>query len=130
MTDQDLRKLNRKELLELLIASEKENTRLREHIQRQAAELAKKELTIQNAGTMAEAAIALNGVFEACDKAAAQYLENIKRRSEQIDAVHDRIVGEAEDKAISIVAGAEDFKQKMIREADEYWEIVKSQTKP
>ena len=37
------------------------------------------------AGSMAEAAMQLNGVFEAADKAARQYLENVYRSEQKGD---------------------------------------------
>ena len=42
---------------------------------------------MKDAGSIAEAALALNSVFEDADKAAAQYLENIKRCSEQQQSI-------------------------------------------
>ena len=41
--------------------------------------LADRTLLVSQAGTIAEAALALNGVFEAADRAAADYVENIRR---------------------------------------------------
>ena len=64
--------------------------------------------------------MALNGVFESAEKAAAQYLENIKRCSEQQESIYNRIVSEAEQKAKSILDNAEMEKQKRIQAADNY----------
>ena len=51
--------------------------------QKQAEEaLASRQLRMQTAGTMAEAALLLNGIFDAADRAARQYLENIRLRAE------------------------------------------------
>lgn len=121
MADRDLRKMNRKELLELLIVSEKENEQLKERLQQQEAQLRNRDFQIKNSGSMAEAALALSGVFENADKAATQYLENIKRCSEQQQSIYDRIVTEAERKAKAILDNAESEKQKRIKEADAYW---------
>lgn len=121
MADRDLRKMNRKELLELLIASEKENDQLKERLQQQAVQLRNRDLQIKNAGSIAEAALVLNGVFESTEKAAAQYLENIKRCSEQQQSIYDKIVSEAEQKAKTILDNAEKEKQQKIKAADEYW---------
>lgn len=121
MADRDLRKMNRKELLELLIASEKENDQLKEQLQQQTVQLQNRELQIKNAGSIAEAALVLNGVFESTEKAAAQYLENIKHCSEQQQSIYNRIVSEAEQKAKTILDNAEKEKQQKIKAADEYW---------
>ena len=79
---------------------------------------------LKNAGSIAEAALALNGVFESADKAAAQYLENIKRCSEQQQSIYNSIVSEAEQKAKTIIDDAEREKRKRIKEADEYWKSL------
>lgn len=128
MTDRDLRKMNRKELLELLIASEKENDQLKEQLQQQTVQLQNRELQIKNAGSIAEAALVLNGVFESADRAAAQYLENIKRCSEQQQSIYDRIVSEAEQKAKEILDNAESEKQKKIKAADEHMKKLERKT--
>ena len=82
MTDKELRGLSRRELLELLVAREKENQQLRQERDDARAELNKRQIDVAKAGTMAEAALLLNGIFDAADRAALQYLENIRLRAE------------------------------------------------
>ena len=82
MTDKELRGLSRRELLELLVAREKENQQLRQELDDAQAELNKRQIDVAKAGTMAEAALLLNGIFDAADRAAQQYLENIRLRAE------------------------------------------------
>ena len=83
MTDRELRKLNRAELLELLLAESRENERLRAELKRVNESLASRAIRIENAGSIAEAALQLNGVFQAAEQAAAQYLENVRRLAEE-----------------------------------------------
>ena len=128
MADRDLRKMNRKELLELLIALKKENDQLKKQLQKQTVQLRSRELQIKNAGSIAEAALALNGVFESADKAAAQYLENIQRCSEQQQSIYNRIVSEAEQKAKTILDNAEKEKQQKIKAADEHMKKLERKT--
>ena len=82
MTDKELRGLSRRELLELLVAREKENQQLRQELDDARAELNKRQIDVAKAGTMSEAALLLNGIFDAADRAALQYLENIRLRAE------------------------------------------------
>ena len=82
MTDKELRGLSRRELLELLVAREKENQQLRQELDDARAELNKRQIDVAKAGTMADAALLLNGIFDAADRAAQQYLENIRLRAE------------------------------------------------
>lgn len=79
MTDKELRRLSRAELLQMLIAQVEENEKLRKSLEEAQTQLNKRQIAIENSGTLAEAALKLNGVFEAADKAAKQYLENIER---------------------------------------------------
>ena len=83
MTDKELRKLKRTDLLELLIEQSKEVESLKQRIGELEAELADRRLLIYKSGSIAEAALKLNGVFEAAEAAAQEYLENIRRISEE-----------------------------------------------
>ena len=69
MTDKELRRLSRRDLLELLVAREKENQQLRQELDDARAELNKRQIDIAKTGTMAEAALLLNGIFDAADRA-------------------------------------------------------------
>lgn len=83
MTEKELKHLNRAELLELLLAQMEENEKLKKRLQKAQAALKDRRIEIEDAGTLAEAALRLNGIFEAADRAARQYLENVRRVSEE-----------------------------------------------
>ena len=78
MQDKDLQKLRRADLLEMLVELSRENDTLRKQLAAANAEIANREIMIQNAGSLAEASMRINGVFEAVQKAADQYLDNIR----------------------------------------------------
>lgn len=82
ITDRELRRLSRADLLELLLAESRENEQLRARLEEAEKKLNSREIELQSAGSIAEAALRLNGVFEAAEQAAQQYLENIRRISE------------------------------------------------
>ena len=82
MIQQDLRKLTRAELLELLIEQTEENEKLRAKLRMTEKKLLDKRLVCENAGSIAEAALQLNGVFEAAQEACDQYTENIRLMSD------------------------------------------------
>lgn len=81
MTNKEWKKLKRAELLELLIAQVKENERLQAELDTATAAMKERTIIIEQAGSIAEAALQLNGVFAAAEAAAAQYLENVRRCS-------------------------------------------------
>ncbi len=78
MTEKELAKLKRGELLEIMLAQSREIERLREELARTREELEDKQIRIQKAGNLAEASLALTRVFEEAQKAADLYLENIR----------------------------------------------------
>lgn len=80
MTDKELKRLSRGELLEMLIAQVKENHALRKQLDQAQAQLRDRSIILERAGSIAEAALALNGVFEAAEAAAAQYIESIQKQ--------------------------------------------------
>lgn len=87
MTDKELRKLSRSALLEMLVEQSRENDRLREQIENLKRQLSDRQLKIDQAGSIAEASLQINQVFESAQQAAEQYLENIRilsGRQEQI----------------------------------------------
>ena len=87
MTDEELRKLSRKDLLELLVSQGRERDALQAELAQVKAAFENRQLQVEQAGSIAEAALQLNGVFETAQAAAQQYLENIRQRSEQIEEI-------------------------------------------
>ncbi len=82
MTSQELKKCNRRELLQLLLQETEENERLRRELEAANTKLAERQVMIESSGSLAEAVVKLNGVFEAADAAAQQYLENVKAKAD------------------------------------------------
>lgn len=80
MTEKELHKLKRGELLEMMLAQSREIEALRSRISELEKKLADREIRIRESGSIAEAALRLNGVFEAAQAAADQYLENLKKQ--------------------------------------------------
>lgn len=78
----ELKKLSRAELLEMLLELSRENDTLRCENEALRDQLSEKELRISESGSIAEAALKLNKVFEAAQEAADQYLLNVKRNHE------------------------------------------------
>ena len=124
MTDKELRRLSRSELLEMLIAQTAENDRLKTRLEQAEAQLQDRRIAIDKAGSLAEAALSLNGVFQAADAAAQQYLENIQRISSQQDAFCRALKEKAENEAAQIRQKAQAYSERVHAEADAYWEQV------
>ena len=68
MTDKALKKLNRKELIEMLLTLKKRNEELEKELEEAKEQLSDKEIRISKAGSIAEASLALTKVFEEAQK--------------------------------------------------------------
>ena len=126
MTDKELRRLSRGELLEMLIAQAAENDQLKNRLEQAEAQLRDRKIAISNAGSLAEAALSLNGVFQAAEAAAQQYLENIERISGQQDAICRDMKEKAKQEAAEIRQEAQAYSEKAHAEADAYWKQIVS----
>lgn len=82
MTERELRRLRRVDLLEMMIALSKENEQLRAELEMTKQRLEQRRIAIEQSGSIAEAALRLNGIFEAAQTAADQYLENLRLKYE------------------------------------------------
>lgn len=77
MTEKELKKLNRIELLELLVEQTERNEELERKLAEAELELKNQSFNVKEIGTLAEACLKVNKIFEAADAAAKQYLANI-----------------------------------------------------
>ncbi len=121
MISKEYKHLSRKDLLEMLIEQDTEIEQLQFDLQDAKKRLKSRDINIKEAGTIAEASFALNGVLEATDAAAQQYLENIKKCSENQEAEKEKILADARQQADDILAQAQAQKELIMQEADDYW---------
>lgn len=93
MTEKELHKLKRSELLEIMLEQSKEITRLKKQLMLTEKKLQNRELAIQDVGSIAEASLSLSRVFEEAQEAADLYLENVERicrqRAEENNAAEE-----------------------------------------
>lgn len=140
MNDRDLKKLNRVELLKMLIDQMTENETLHAENMRLTQQLQDRNLAVKNCGSIAEAALGLNGVFQAAEMAAKQYIDNAKNASteadrslktaqqeaqfilEQARAEASRILSEARETSEDMLSKANKDSQQIRKQAMEVWE--------
>lgn len=106
MTDKELRKLRRSELLDMLIVQTEENKKLREELDAANRALESRAIAVEEAGTLAEASARISGIFESAERTAKLYLENIERRDRETEERCQQKLAEAKRRAEEIVAGA------------------------
>lgn len=117
MTEKELRKLNRVELLELLLQMSRENEELQTRLKQTEAALAERQLKVGQAGSIAEAALQLSGIFETAQKAADQYLANVQALSARQEEISARMEAETKQKCDAMVERAK-------ADSERYWDDI------
>ena len=141
----ELKRMSRGELLELLITQIEENEKLASELEECRKKLSQKEITMESVGSLAEAALKLNDIFEAADAAVEQYVGSVKSMSasekpaESVFAetgkspellpsdIKELEAAKSEAEAIIIVAKAQ--ADKIMRDADNYMEETMKKVK-
>ncbi len=129
MTDKELRKLSRAQLLQLLLEQTRRAEELREQLDAARAELRSRSLQVEEAGNLADAALKINGVFYAAQNAADQYLNNVRSRDAVLDDAlrqADEIIARAEEQAatkeLETIRRCEAMTRKAKEDTRTYWD--------
>ena len=85
MTEKELKKLNRYQLLEMLIIQTERADKLQTALEEAEQRLNAQEINIPTLGSIAEASLHLKGVFDAAQEAADMYINEAKKRAEAIE---------------------------------------------
>ena len=93
MEQKDLKRLSRADLLEMLVDQGAELQRMQMKYEAAQRSLDQRTIMIDKAGSIAEAALQLNGVFEAAQASAQQYIDSV-------ESLAQRKEDEAEQKRI------------------------------
>ena len=115
MPAKDLKHMGREDLLELLIQLTEENDKLKTVIQQKDQELTQlkerpvyaEPVTVQEPGSIAQAALKMNHVFEDAQKAADQYLNTIARMQREQALRCQKLLVEAQAEADRRIAEAQ-----------------------
>ncbi len=103
MTEKDLKKLNRYQLLEMLIIQTERADELERKLEEAQQKLDSRDVQMTVMGSIAEASLQLSGIFDAAQNAADIYLKAAKEQA----AEAERTLEEARQKAQRILQAAE-----------------------
>ena len=106
MTDKEFKRLNRSQLIDVIYQYQLQVDTLTEENRELELKLADKRLRLSKAGSIADAALEINDCFRNAQKAAEQYLNEIKLIREEVEAERQKILEEAQMEASSIVNSA------------------------
>ncbi|MBP3268668.1 MAG: hypothetical protein J6M07_10195 [Ruminococcus sp.] len=107
MTDKEFRKLKRGDLVAIIYEYQKHQEILIKENEELKEKLQSKELKISNAGSIAEAVLEMNHLFETAQKTADEYVEQVKLSMSDAEKKAEEIIAQAQKKADEIIAEAE-----------------------
>ena len=127
MNQKELKRLSRTDLLEMMLDLSKENEHLRKELHQVKARLEDRTIAVEQSGSLAEAAMNLNGVFQAAQAACEQYSMNIRAQADarageilaRSNAQADRILAQARAQAKQILDEAGEKAKQILDEAEQ-----------
>lgn len=138
-TVESLKAQHQQDLDALRKEHKEETAHLREELEQAKKSLEKREIALNEAGSIAVAALQLNGVFEAAQAASQQYIENIRSLSDRQAAICaqrdvenrvevERKLKEAEEKCAAMEYASkrkcEAMEQEAKQKSEAYWTEV------
>lgn len=111
LTEKELKKLNRYQLLELLLRQTEQSDSLQQQIERLQGELAERELRFSQLGSLAEASVYITGLLESAQKTAEIFGEEARKQADRLltdaQSQAEQILSQARLQAAEIIAQAE-----------------------
>ena len=104
MINKELKKLNRRELVDIIYQLKKNEEEMQEKIAALEAELQDKRINISEAGSIADAATNITNIFSNAQTTADMYLNEISCMKEETARACEKMIAEAEEKVESIMA--------------------------
>ncbi|WP_195985203.1 hypothetical protein [Clostridium sp. D33t1_170424_F3] len=126
MTEKGIRNLSKTELLTIIRDQEAELVQAQAQIADLQSQLSARTIAIEECGSLAEAALRLNNVFQTAQAAADQYLFNVQERE---DAFKERMEKQEADAALQMELRLKDLEarcrtleEESQKKANAYWE--------
>ena len=121
----ELKSLNRSELIEIIYQLKKSEKELQKENEALRESLESKRISLANAGSIADAALALTDIFTTAQASADVYLAEIVQRKAELESDYNLIIGEANSKADEIVRKANEQRETIISEAQKAYKLLK-----
>ena len=109
MINKELKRLSRRELVDIIYQMKKNEQQMQEEISALRAALEDKRIRLSEAGSVAEAAANITQVLSAAQETADLYLREIACMKDQAQEECDKKIREASRKAAGILSGAEEI---------------------
>lgn len=128
MTELELKRLKRNDLLQMLLDQSKELEGVRAQLMEANKKLEKREIELNEAGSIAEASLQLNGVFTAAQKACDQYMESIKSLRERQEVLCNRAERQSQEEAERLLTEAKRQSQELCQNTEAQCKELKETT--
>ena len=112
MTEKELRKLSRYQLLDLLVTQTERADELQKKIDELENEIMLREFNMSKLGSLAEASLQISGVIEAAQESADMYLRAAQKQA-------DLLISNARRQAASMIVKAEMQAREILNQAQE-----------
>ncbi len=117
MDNKELRKLGRKDLLEIILAQTKRIEELETELKKTNSELNSKKIAIEESGSIAEAILKLSDIFNVAQTTADKYVNIVKDNNKKYEIKMQKEYDRQKDKMLKKV---EKECEKRKKEADDY----------
>lgn len=128
MADKELKKMNRRELIEIIYALQQSEETLKKKNLLLQRKLDDRTLRISKAGSIADAAMALNDIFKNAQETADQYIHSVKVAQAHAKKEAEKELREAKEEAEKIRTESNKEAKKLIFEAKEVSEHIMAET--
>ena len=108
MADRELRRMHRAELIEIIYALKQNEDQLKAQNAALTAQLQDRQLRLESAGSIAQAALELNNVFAAAQAAADDYLHSVQASLADTNATAANTLSQARSEAKRILEQAQE----------------------
>ncbi len=107
MISKEFKKLNRRELVDVIYQLKKNEEQMQEHISALEAELQDRRIHLSVVGSIAEAATDITGIFSVAQSTADLYLREISLMKENAEKECEKMIEEAKKKVATIMADSQ-----------------------
>ena len=127
MTEKEIKRLNRQDLLVILAEQKERADKLEGQLLKAQEQLNERRLMQEECGSMAEAALRFHDVFRAVDEAAALFAENVRLRQQEQDEAFLRLEAENTEKGKQILRSAQQEAENTRLEAEQVLQDAREQ---
>ena len=127
MTDKEFKRLSRPQLIDIIYQLQLKQNELESENQKLAAEVTDKRIRMTKAGNIAEASLAIHGVMQAAQDAAALYVEEIRLMHTEAAESRRHTLEKAQKDADAIVLKAQKDANALMAQAKKDADAIRSE---